>query len=104
MLAGAYHLAQTPTSHSPGARFFAALDRKLKVERLRLEDVLGEYDRDGNSGLDERELGRLARNLMGEELSSLGVKYLMVGVVGRGEVGRTLGRAAFTFAASPMVS
>ncbi len=46
---------------------------------MRLEDVLGEYDRDGNAGLDERELGRLARNLMGEELSSQGVKYLMVG-------------------------
>ncbi|KAG2427358.1 hypothetical protein HXX76_012552 [Chlamydomonas incerta] len=59
------------------ARFFAALERKLKTERLRLEDLLGEYDRDGNSGLDERELGRLARNLMGEELSSQGVKYLM---------------------------
>ncbi|KAG2493237.1 hypothetical protein HYH03_008653 [Edaphochlamys debaryana] len=59
------------------ARFFAALDRKLRTERMRLEDLLGGYDRDGNAGLDERELGQLARGLLGEELSSLGVKFLM---------------------------
>lgn len=63
----------------PGARFFAALDRKLRVERLRLDELLGSYDRDGNAGLDEQELGRLARSLLNEDLTAQSIKYLMVG-------------------------
>ncbi len=49
------------------------------MERLRLDELLGSYDRDGNAGLDEQELGRLARNLLNEDLTAQGTKYLMVG-------------------------
>ncbi|GIL68702.1 hypothetical protein Vafri_21956 [Volvox africanus] len=60
-----------------GYRFFDALDRKLRIERVRLEDLMETFDRDANSRLDAQELGRLSSFLLGEELSVPSIKYLM---------------------------
>ncbi|GLC39247.1 hypothetical protein PLESTB_001651900 [Pleodorina starrii] len=58
-------------------RFFEALDRKLRIERVRLDELMAEYDTDGSASLDSRELARLSSYLLGEQISGPSVKYLM---------------------------
>ncbi|GIL82053.1 hypothetical protein Vretifemale_10957 [Volvox reticuliferus] len=60
-----------------GYRFFDALDHKLRIERVRLDELMETFDRDANARLDAQELGRLSSFLLGEELSVPSIKYLM---------------------------
>ncbi len=46
---------------------------------MHLSELLASFDRDSTSSLDSRELGGLSRFLLGEELSTASVKYLLVG-------------------------
>ncbi|PNH07904.1 hypothetical protein TSOC_005602 [Tetrabaena socialis] len=65
-------------------RFFTELDRKLRLERVRLGELMGQHDAEGGGGgggaealLDERGLARLARSVLGEDLGRAGLRNLM---------------------------
>lgn len=69
-----------PLSFSPpdaAIKFFRALDQQLKAKRLRLDEFIAAYDRDGNQGLDEDELRRLAQAILPGACDAQ-VQYLQV--------------------------